>query len=253
MKIIPLTKIHSGGKPMNENQDKNNLDELGENEPFVKKAAKLSAFIYLALAITVVIVATVGVFSISYDYEESLAEISFPGLDVKPEVSEPKDTLLPIVPDDTPAGTDQSGVDAEVDTRVLYYRPVSGKILKAHNLETLVYSETMKDYRVHSGIDLEAEIGTDVLCFADGVVSAVNDDYFYGTTVVITHDHGLVSYYMNLDPELAEGIAVGSEVLAGEAIGTVGGTARCESADASHLHFELKMDGNPIDPEPELP
>ena len=239
---------------MNDNQDKNIFDEEGDTaKPFVKKAAKLSAFIYLALAITVVIVATVGIFSISYDYEESLAPISFPEISLNDDPILPDDTLDPIKPDDNPVGNEQSDVDAGLEERVKFYRPVNGEILKAHNLDMLVYSETMKDYRVHSGIDIKADVGTSVVCFSDGVVSAVTEDYFYGTTVAVTHDHGVVSFYMNLDPQLAEGITVGNEILAGQAIGVIGSTARIESADEPHLHFELKMDGNPIDPEPELP
>jgi murein DD-endopeptidase MepM/ murein hydrolase activator NlpD len=58
---------------------------------------------------------------------------------------------------------------------------------------------------------------------------------------------------MNLDPELASGITVGSTVKAGDVIGKVGNTARLESADESHLHFELTMNGEIIDPTPELP
>ncbi len=239
---------------MNDNQDKNIFDENGNNTaPFVKKAAKVSAFIYLGLAILVVIVATVGIFSISYDYEESLAPISFPDLDLDNDLSAPDDTLDPIKPDDNPVINEESDIDAGLDERIKFYRPVNGEIVKPHNLDVLVYSETMKDYRVHSGIDIKAEEGADVICFADGVVTSVTDDYFYGTTVAVTHEHGLVSYYMSLDPTLAEGITVGSEVLAGQVIGKIGNTARCESADESHLHFELKMEGNPIDPEPELP
>ena len=58
---------------MNDNQENKDLFE-GEpkREPFAKKVAKFSAFIYLGLAITVVITATVGIFSISYDYDSSL-------------------------------------------------------------------------------------------------------------------------------------------------------------------------------------
>ena len=52
---------------------------------------------------------------------------------------------------------------------------------------------------------------------------------------------------------LAEGIAVGSEVHCGDKLGTVGGTARIESRDKPHLHFELRVNGKLTDPEPELP
>ena len=242
---------------MNDNyENKDNLSEK-EREPFAKRIAKFSAFIYLGLAITVVIVATVGIFSISYDYDTSLPEISIPEIDFTPDQPTPDKPVTEPETSDLPVGNEQSGVDAEVsvpDTpRVMYYRPVEGEIIKSHSLDKLVYSETMKDYRVHGGIDIAAASGTDVRAFTDGTVSSVKEDYFEGVTVEITHEKGVVTYYMNLAPELAEGISVGAEVLAGEVIGVVGSSARAEALDPSHLHFEMTVNGTQIDPEPELP
>ncbi|MBO5914943.1 MAG: M23 family metallopeptidase [Clostridia bacterium] len=242
---------------MNDNyENKDNLSEK-EREPFAKRIAKFSAFIYLGLAITVVIVATVGIFSISYDYDTSLPEISIPEIDFTPDNLTPDKPVTEPETSDLPVGNEQSGVDAEIsvpDTpRVMFYRPVEGEIIKSHSLDKLVYSDTMKDYRVHGGIDIAAASGSEVHAFTDGTVSSVKEDYFDGVTVAITHDKGVVTYYMNLAPELAEGISVGAEVLAGEVIGVVGSSARAEALDPSHLHFEMTVNGTQIDPEPELP
>ena len=245
---------------MNENQEnKELLEGEGKREPLTKRVAKFSAFIYLGLAITVVITATVGIFSISYDYDASLPPVSLPELDLTPpEVSLPDEGQKPDNDQsDAPVGNEQSGVTPDVSTpeppRTMYYFPVEGEVVKSYSMDTLVYSETMGDYRVHKGIDIAAEAGAEVIAFTDGVVSAVSDDYFNGMTVVITHDQGVVSYYMNLDPTLAEGIEVGTEVLAGQPVGYVGTTARAEALDPSHLHFEMRVNGSYIDPLPELP
>lgn len=234
---------------MNDNQEKNSFDDENEKEPLVKKAARFSAFLYLALAIVVVIVATVGIFNVSYDYEESLPQISFPEIsfDATPSIPEPNDES------NAPVGGEQSDVDANVEEPIKFFSPVSGEIIKGHNLDQLIFSATMGDYRVHQGIDIKADKGADVVSFTDGTVSSITDDYFYGTTVEITHENGLVSYYMNLDPEIKQGINVGSELKAGEAFAKVGTSARCEAADEPHLHFELKVNGEAIDPAPELP
>lgn len=244
---------------MNDNQENNDLrEDEPAREPFAKKVARFSAFIYLGLAITVVISATIGIFSISYDYDTSLPSVSFPELDlVIPEVSIPSEESKQEKPTDAPVGNDQSGVTPDVSTpepsRTLYYFPVEGEVIKNYSMDALVYSETMKDYRVHSGIDIASTLGAEVIAFTDGVVSAVSDDYFNGMTVVITHEQGVVSYYMNLDPTLAEGIEVGAEVLAGQPVGCVGTTARAEALETPHLHFELRVNGSYIDPLPELP
>ena len=244
---------------MNDNQEnKNPVEEADGQEPIVKKVAKYSAFIYLGLAITVVIVATVGIFSISYDYEASLPPISFPEINTSFDVSVPQNVITPPEISDTPVINEQSGIEdtsePEQETpRVMFYCPVEGEIIKQHSPDKLVFSETMSDYRVHNGIDIGCELGAEVVSFSDGVISAVTSDYFNGTTVAITHSQGVVSYYMNLDPALAEGIAVGSEVLAGQVIGSVGTSARIEAKDPPHLHFELYVNGTPVDPEHEIP
>lgn len=243
---------------MNDNQENKNLDEAeDEKQPFTKRIAKASAFIYLGLAIAVVITATVGIFSISYDYEDALSDVSFPEVDFDTDVSIPQIVITPEdIKPDRPVGNEQSGVDADVstpETRVMYYSPVEGEIIKGYSMDSLVFSQTMGDYRVHAGIDIAAEKGSKVVAYSAGVISSVTDDYFYGTTVAITHDRGVVTYYMNLDPTLAANIAVGCEVLAGQAIGTVGATARIESADQSHLHFEMRVNDVTVNPEKELP
>ncbi|MBQ1205648.1 MAG: M23 family metallopeptidase, partial [Clostridia bacterium] len=223
-----------------------------------KRIAKFSAFIYLGLAITVVIAATVGIFSISYDYDASLPPVSFPEIDLTPpDISLPVEESEREETSDSPVGNEQSGVTPDVSVpeppRTMYYFPVEGEVIKNYSMDALVYSDTMKDYRVHSGIDIASPVGSEVIAFTDGVVSAVSDDYFNGMTVVITHEQGVVSYYMNLDPTLAEGIEVGAEVLAGQPVGYVGTTARIEALEPAHLHFEMRVNGSHIDPLPELP
>lgn len=244
---------------MNDNQEKNNSVEEEGNEPITKKIAKFSAFIYLGLAITVVIVATVGIFSVSYDYDESiepvsLPEISFGGnLDITiPEIPENSISLPEI--SDAPVINEESDVDADVSMPeenlpvATYCRPVHGSTAKDFSIDALVYSETMQDYRAHTGIDIAAAEGTDVVCFTDGVVETVSDDYFFGRTVTVNHGNGMVSCYMNLDADLAAGIEAGATVKAGRKLGVVGNTAKCENADPAHLHFELRVNNALVDP-----
>lgn len=249
---------------MNDNQEKNQPIDENAKESVSKKIAKFSAFIYLGLAITVVIVATVGIFSISYDYDESIPPVSFPEMGtgdddhslpnivITPDNSEKPETSLP----ETPVINEESGIDAEVsnsEPAIMFYRPVNGEISKAYSMNALVFSQTMGDYRVHSGIDIAAQVGEKVICFADGIIESVENDYFYGMTVSVAHEDGTVSCYMNLSPELAENIAEGNNIKAGQQIGTVGETARCENLEDSHLHFELRVNNTLIDPTNEIP
>ena len=107
---------------------------------------------------------------------------------------------------------------------------------------------TMNDYRTHSGLDIEADVGTPVSAFAEGTVSDIYTHPFMGHCLEVTHTGGLVSKYMNLGETLPEGVEVGAKVFGGQTIGTIGDSASLEAADAPHLHFEVFCDGSPVDP-----
>ena len=123
-----------------------------------------------------------------------------------------------------------------------------GAVLVKCSLSVPVYSLTMNDYRVHTGIDITAENASAVLCCADGTVTSVFDDPMMGMTVVVTHAEGVESVYKNLSEELSEGITAGKTLAAGDVIGAVGDTALVECEEESHLHFELKLNGENVDP-----
>ena len=131
----------------------------------------------------------------------------------------------------------------------VYVAPLVGSVAKGHSTEVPVFSNTLNEWRVHTGIDISAEEGSEVYAVSDGTVSAVFADPFHGRTVEITHSAGIVSVYSNLS---ADGIAVnvGDSVASGDKIGVVGDTSLTELADEPHLHFEMKLNGvsvNPLD------
>lgn len=130
-----------------------------------------------------------------------------------------------------------------------FLSPVSGNIAKGHSLTVPVFSATLEEWRVHSGIDIGCEMGTEVFASFDGTVSEVYTDPLLGCTVVIDHGYDVKTVYSNLenDDTLAK---VGATVVAGEAIGTVGDTSLSELAEEPHLHFEVSVGGikaNPLD------
>lgn len=126
--------------------------------------------------------------------------------------------------------------------------PLDGMVSKAFSDSVPVYSLTMNDYRVHNGVDLEAEIGSAVYACAQGVIDSIYEDPFMGTCIAIDHGNGLVSRYMNLSPQLPEGISAGREVGGDTVIAAVGESALAEIASEGHLHFELYQDGQALDP-----
>ncbi len=125
-------------------------------------------------------------------------------------------------------------------------RPVSGETILDYAMEVLCYNPTTRDWRVHNGIDIAAEPGTEVCAAADGTVYTVYEDETMGTTVVIRHDGGYVTKYASLAEEVS--VAAGQSVKAGDVIGTVGCTALLETAIGDHLHFAVTCNGAVVDP-----
>ncbi|MBM3449863.1 MAG: LysM peptidoglycan-binding domain-containing M23 family metallopeptidase [Armatimonadetes bacterium] len=100
--------------------------------------------------------------------------------------------------------------------------------------------------RHHNGIDLAAPRGTPVLATRDGVVRVAGWMDGYGKLVVVGHEDGKESYYGH-----ASAICVrrGQVVERGQRIAAVGCTGACTG---SHLHFEIRVGGDPVDPLPYL-
>ncbi|MDP2374835.1 M23 family metallopeptidase [Reyranella sp.] len=97
---------------------------------------------------------------------------------------------------------------------------------------------------MHEGVDLVAPTGTPVHAAADGVVFGAAPNGRYGNWIRIDHAGKLATVYGHLSA-FAPGIAPGAKVSRGELIGFVGSTGR---STAPHLHFELLIDGRPVNP-----
>lgn len=126
-----------------------------------------------------------------------------------------------------------------------YVRAVGGAITKDFNMTGLVYSRTMGDWRVHSGVDISATKGEIVKSVAEGTVAGISTDPMYGTTVTVNQNDGLMVYYRGLSSDTA--VSVGDKISAGTTIGTVG-EIPCESGDGTHLHLEIKRDNKLLNP-----
>lgn len=165
------------------------------------------------------------------------------------------DVTPPPITDGESGNNDEGGDSGEKENenkpqeKLTMVSPVVGEVTKFHSLEVPVFSNTLNEWRVHAGIDISAEEGTEVYAAAAGTVTKVFSDPFLGKSVEISHGNGVVSIYSNLS---AEGLAVseGQIVASGDKIGTVGDTSLSELADEPHLHFGVKLNDvsvNPLD------
>ena len=96
--------------------------------------------------------------------------------------------------------------------------------------------------RMHQGIDIGASTGTPIHAAAAGTVIYCGWEEGYGNFVVIDHGGNLATAYGH---QSAIAVACGQTVSQGQVIGYVGCTGHCTGP---HLHFEVRINGNPVDP-----
>jgi murein DD-endopeptidase MepM/ murein hydrolase activator NlpD len=94
----------------------------------------------------------------------------------------------------------------------------------------------------HSGLDISANRGTPIKATADGTVEAAAYQGNYGNAVLIDHGFGLSTRYGHMS---GFRVRAGQKVKRGEVIGYVGATGR---ATSSHLHYEILLNGQAINP-----
>jgi murein DD-endopeptidase MepM/ murein hydrolase activator NlpD len=94
----------------------------------------------------------------------------------------------------------------------------------------------------HHGIDIESDTGDDVFAVADGVVAFSGRQKGYGKVVIIEHEKNCCSVYAHLS---STEVSKGASVTKGLCIGHVGLSG---NATGSHLHFEIRIDGESVDP-----
>ena len=101
--------------------------------------------------------------------------------------------------------------------------------------------------KFHSGVDIAAPRGTRVVAAASGVVQMADYNSGYGRMVEIDHGYGIVSRYAHNSSVF---VRKGDWVDAGQVISTIGTTGQ---TTGPHLHFELMIDGQQVDPLEYLP
>jgi murein DD-endopeptidase MepM/ murein hydrolase activator NlpD len=121
--------------------------------------------------------------------------------------------------------------------------PVSGRVSSGFGPRM---HPILRERRFHAGIDIPAPTGTAIRAAAPGVVIFAGYRTGYGNTVVIDHGGDLSTLYAHCSRIL---VVAGQRVQQGETIATVGSTGL---STGPHLHFEVRIDGRPVDPRTRL-
>jgi murein DD-endopeptidase MepM/ murein hydrolase activator NlpD len=98
------------------------------------------------------------------------------------------------------------------------------------------------DERFHAGVDIAAPAGSPVTTVAAGKVVFSGWANGYGNLIAIDHGNGVVTRYAHTQESL---VTEGQHVVAGQEVARVGSSGR---STGPHLHFEVRQDGEPVDP-----
>lgn len=97
---------------------------------------------------------------------------------------------------------------------------------------------------MHAGVDIPGAIGTPVYATADGIVSRSERSGGYGNMVEVDHGRGIATRYGHLSKLL---VLPNTRVVRGQLIALMGSTGR---STGSHLHYEVRIDGQAVNPMP---
>jgi len=135
-----------------------------------------------------------------------------------------------------------------VKYRFIWPEP-TGQLTQAFGPTTLSFEPAMNGFpHFHAGIDIAEPVDSPILAADDGVVALVGaGPYGYGNYVVLAHAGGLTTLYGHMNAAL---VKPGDRVTQSQVIGLEGSTG---NSTGPHLHFELRIAGQPVDPSPYLP
>ena len=178
-----------------------------------------SSGLYLLLGGTALVVVCVAALLFAPDTGNQ--EVSLPTDTATVSDTQSSLTDSNVVSDTESVGSSDSAVNAPLDEPeqvedVAMIQPVSGTIGTNFSLTVPVFSETMNDWRVHSGIDFLTEGEVDVCAVADGIVENVYTSELMGLTVEIRHADDTLSIYQSLSGEAK--VIAGQEVKQGDVL-----------------------------------
>ncbi len=204
---------------------------------------------YVALAVCLVAVCGLAVTTFIDVFNQNRAQVEDPGSFSPPSSdNRPVDTPQTDVPDtrttalEEPEPTAAPPDDPTAEPDDLFVLPLTNEVMGRYSTEP-VFSVTLQSWRLHTGVDFKGEIGQTVKAVADGTVEQVYSELIWGDCLLIDHGYGVKSLYWGA----ASSLKTGHTVKVNEEIGVLS-EIPCESVMGPHLHLEMQIGGETVDP-----
>lgn len=204
---------------------------------------------WVGICVAILFVLTASVFTTQAVSPSAIPEMELAVQEEIPEenlaVSVSESELLPATPPIMPEQEAESEIESEMQTRSeapAYIFPLED----AHAEVTVFYGwqahPVTKQKSLHSGVDLAADYGTNVLAVADGTVLNCSYDMAYGYILTLEHADGVQTQYAHLSEFL---VKAGDTVRQGQIIAKTGSSGW---STGPHLHLGVLIDGEAVDP-----
>ena len=204
---------------------------------------------WVGICVAILFVLTASVFTTQAVSPSAIPEMEPAVQEEVPEenaaVSVPVSESLPTTPPIMPEQEAESEIESETQTRSevrAYIFPLEDTSVEVTNPYGWQEHPVTKQKSLHSGVDLAADYGTNVLAVADGTVLDCSYDTAYGYILTLAHKDGVQTFYAHMQELLAN---PGDEVKQGQIIGLVGSSGW---ATGPHLHLGVLIDGEAVDP-----
>ena len=123
--------------------------------------------------------------------------------------------------------------------------PVAGKVLMDYSMDSTVYFATLDQYKYNPAVIIAGEVNDRVSAAAEGKITDISNSAVTGCTVTMDLGDGYSAIYGQLKEVPYE---VGDIVGKGKLVGYIAEPTKYYSVEGSNLYFELKKDGQPVDP-----
>ena len=167
----------------------------------------------------------------SYNSQVEIVEPETTANDVADNVSD--------IPYSQPSSPDVAPIE-----KPTYVLPVVGNISKGFSDTALQYSATYDDMRLHTGVDILCENGSEIKSVGSGTVKSITDDANLGKIITIEYDKSITVKYCGMG---SVNVKENAKIATGDIIGT-SGEIPSECADNPHIHIEVIIDGENTSP-----